>query len=256
MYVLIKYILSFMFIVLFPIIAFAQTDNAIVKKAAEPGYVKGKIESDNSALIFGYVALFSTSGRLPDPTRFWKTPDYIIPLRDNGEFDARVPEGKYYIVAIKKFNKALGPPETGEHFFYLMDAKGPKAIEIKSGIKLDIGTNRTVPVTLITEQEGLTAIRGIVTDDKGNTLSGVRVGAYSNFTVLGKPEYIAKVSDEDGRYELRLPEGGDYYIVARSRQGGPPISGDYYGRVGEENKPVAIKTGQIIELNIKVYKLN
>lgn len=256
MYALKKGMLSFVLTVLFPFIAFAQADNTIVKKTVEPGYVTGKMESEDKALIFGYVGFFSTSGRRPDPTRFWKTPDFIIPLRDNGDFNARVPEGKYYIVSIKKFKKELGPPETGEHFFYLMDAKGPKAIEIKSGMKLDIGTNRTVPVTLVSEQEGLTVIKGIVTDEKGNNLSGIRVGAYSNFTVLGKPEYIARISDENGRYELRLPEGGDYYIVARSRPGGPPISGDYYGRVGEENKPVAINTGQIIELNIKVYKLN
>ncbi|MBI4698142.1 MAG: carboxypeptidase regulatory-like domain-containing protein [Nitrospirae bacterium] len=256
MYGLKKGILSIILIVLFPFIAFAQTESNTVKKITEPGYVTGKMESEDKTLVFGYAGFFSTSGRMPDPTRFWKTPDYIYTLKDSGDFDARVPEGKYYVIAIRKVKKGLGPPETGDHFFYLMDAKGPKAIEIKSGMKLDLGTNRTVPVTFVSEQEGITALKGIITDEKDNPVAGIRVGAYSNFTVLGKPDYIANTSDKDGRYELRLPEGGGYYIVARSRPGGPPVSGDYYGRVGEENKPVVIKTGQIVELNIKVYKLN
>ncbi len=255
--VLNKVILFILLISIFPCIAFAQTETVVQnKKPGEPGYIIGRIESDNKSLIFGHVNFFSTSERMPDPARFWRTPEYVAILKKNGEFAGRVAAGKYYVIAIKKFKRGLGPPETGEHFFYLMDARGPKTVEIKSGMTLDIGTNRAVPVTLVSGQEDITAIRGVVTDEKGDVLPGIRVGAYSRFTLFGKPDYITRKSDKNGRYELRLPEGGGYYIVARSRRGGPPVSGGYYGRVGEENKPVVIKTGQTIELSIKVFKLN
>ncbi len=251
-------ILLLLFIISTPLLSTANAGTGEEVKSAEPpavGTLTGKIESENKAMVFGYVGFFLTSGRMPDPTRFWRTPDYIAPLRENGEFEALAPEGKYYIIAIKKSKRGLGPPEAGDHFFYYMDVKGPRVIEVKRGVKLDIGINRTIPVTFVSEQEGITAIKGIILDEEGKPLSGVRVGAYSNFAMLGKPDYITRMSDKDGRYELRLPEGGSYYIVARSRPGGPPVSGDYYGRTGEENKPIAIKTGEILEMNITVYKL-
>jgi len=235
--------------------AYAQTEAVTGKETPETGYVTGKIESENKALVFGYIGFFLTSGRMPDPTRFWKTPDYIAILKENGEYDAQVPEGNYYVIAIRKSKKGLGPPEIGDHFFYFVDSKGPMVIEIKRGMRVDMGTKRTVPVTLVSEQEGITAVKGIIRDEEGKPLYGVRVGAYSNFTMLGKPDYITKMSDSDGRYELRLPEGGSYYVVARSRPGGPPVSGDHYGRVGEENKPIVIKTGEILEMDIKVYRI-
>ncbi len=222
---------------------------------SEQGYVTGKILSENKSLVFGYIGFFLTSGRMPDPTRFWRTPDYISPIKEDGEFDARVPEGNYYVIAIKKLKKELGPPESGDHFFYFMDCKGPMVIEVKKGIKLELGTQNTVPAAFVSELGGITAVEGNIQDEEGKKVSGIYIGAYDKPVMLGKVNYVSQKSDKDGRYELRLPEGGNYYIVARSRLGGPPVSGDYYARVCEDNKPITIKTGETLKMNIKVYKV-
>ncbi len=255
MVVLRNILLSFICSMLVLSVAYAQTEAVKGKETAEMGYVTGKMESANKALIFGYIGFFLTSGRMPDPTRFWRTPDHVYSLDKDGKFNVQLPEGNYYVIAIKKSEKELGPPETGDQFFYFMDSKGPMIVEIKKGAKIDLGTKQSIPVTFVSQMEGITVIKGVILDEEGKPLSEVFVGAYDKPVMLGRPNYISYKSDKKGRYELRLPEGGSYYLVARSRLGGPPVKGEFYGRVGDEKNPVSIKTGEMSEINIKVYKV-
>jgi len=235
-------------------LAYAQSEAVKGKETAEMGYVTGKIESDNKALVSGYIGFFLTSGRMPDPRRFWRTPDSVYSLDKDGKFNAQVPDGNYYVIAIKKSEKDLGPPESGDEFFYFMDCKGPMVIEVKKGTKLDLGTKNTVPAAFVSEQD-VTVIKGTIQDEEGKTVPGIYVGAYDKSVMLGKINYISQKSDKEGRYELRLPEGGNNNVVARLRLGGPPVPGDYYARVCEDNKPITIKTGETLKIDIKVHKV-
>lgn len=253
--VLLRNIIFLLLFMLVLSVAYAQTEEVKGKETAEPGYVTGKMESENKALVFGYIGFFVTSGRMPDPTRFWRTPDYVYTLDKDGKFNVQLPDGNYYVIAIKKLEKELGPPGPGDQFFYFMDSKGPMIVEIKKGAKVDLGTRQTIPVTFVAEKEGITVIKGVIIDEEGKPLSGIFVASYDKPVMLGRPDYISYKSDKEGRYELRLPEGGGYYIVARSRLGGPPVKGEFYGRVGDEKNPVSIKTGEMSEINIKVYKV-
>ncbi len=253
--VLLRKIIFLLLFMLVLSVAYAQTEAVKGKEPAEPGYVTGRMESANKALVSGYIGFFVTSGRMPDPTRFWRTPDYVYSLDKDGKFNAQLPEGNYYVIAIKKSEKELGPPEAGDQFFYFMDSKGPMIVGIKKGAKIDLGTRQSIPVTFVSEKEGITVIKGVILNEEGKPLSGVFIGAYEKPVMLGRPNYISYKSDKDGRYELRLPEGGSYYITARSRLGGPPVKGEFYGRVGDEKNPVSIKTGEMSEINIKVFKV-
>jgi hypothetical protein len=260
MNVLRKYILLLIFNILCLPVAYAQTEVVKGKEPAEMGIVTGKIESEDKALVFGYIGFFSTSGRMPDPTRFWRTPDHVFILDKEWRFNAQLPDGAYYAIAIKKQRKDFGPLEPDDHFFYFMDDAGPMRIVVKKGEKLDLGLKKTAAHSAFLEifnrqTEGITAIKGIIKDEKGSPVPDLFVGAYTRPVMLGKPDYISRRSDKDGRYEIRLSDGGNYYLVARYRLGSPPAPGDFYGRVGDEKNPLSIKTGEVLEINIKVHKV-
>lgn len=216
--------------------AYAQKDAVENTNTDGMGYITGKIESENKALVFGYVGFYLAPERKPNPKRFWRTPDYIFPLREFGEFDAMVPEGKYYVIAVKKAKEDNSPPEPGDHFFYFTDAQGSAVIEVKKDTKLDIGTKTTVPVAFVSDPSGDAVIKGTIQDEEGNPVPGIYVGADKKGLRHRKVDYISRISDKYGRYELRLPEGGDYHIVARTRSGsGEPKAGDYYARLCKDN---------------------
>jgi len=254
-----KGILFLIFNILFSSIAFAQTETVKGDETVKTGYVTGKIASDDRALNFGYIGFFLTSGRMPDTSRYWRTADYVFPLNKDGIFEAVIPEGSYYVLAVKKAKRDFGPLEVGDHFYYFLDNDGPMKVTVKSGQKIDLGVRKTVPHTTFSETfkptEVMTIIKGVIRDKEGVPVPDVFVGAYTRPVALGKPDYISKRSGKDGSYELRLPEGGEYYLVARFRLGAPPAPGDYYGRAGDENNPVIIKTGQTIGLDITVNKI-
>jgi len=69
----------------------------------------------------------------------------------------------------------------------------------------------------------------------------------------GRPLFISERTGKDGRYQLRVNQGGSYFIKTRNSYGGGAIkSGEitgFYGR--EEPKPVEVTTGSIAkDINI------
>lgn len=90
-----------------------------------------------------------------------------------------------------------------------------------------------------------TAITGTVLDPQGEPVRGVHVFAYLDSRMVGKPVHISAPSDERGRFELHLGEGGTYFIGARSKYGGPLEPGEWVGTFdGRPDHAVTVAKGQ------------
>jgi len=115
----------------------------------------------------------------------------------------------------------------------------------------DIGTiTEAVPFRKKTDtvQEGTTAIAGTIKDQEGNPVQGAIAFAYLTPTVTGKPYYVSERTGKDGRYLLRVGNGGTYYIKIRTTlKGGQPETGEILGTYGKERPlPVTVVSGKTI----------
>ena len=233
---------------------FALTGLASGKDAAKTGRVSGKIECEDKSKTFGYICFYVAAKGIPDSNRFFRpTADYVFSLMWDGSFDVSLPEGKYYMLAFRRSGNDFGPLVKEDYFMFLLDCTGnPRSFEVKAGDKVDLGVINTIPYVpfqgLFNKAE-VTAIRGVVRDESGQPVKDIFVIAYDQPSMLGRPNYVSRLTDEEGRYELLVKGGGSYYLAAASAPG----RGDYYGQAGDE--AVTIKSGDSLEINITVIKV-
>jgi hypothetical protein len=50
--------------------------------------------------------------------------------------------------------------------------------------------------------------------------------------MTGSPDFFSAPSGADGRFEVALPAGGPYYLLARQEFGGPAGADELHGRHG------------------------
>lgn len=186
-----------------------------------------------------YLLLYDPAmGPPPDPYRYWRIPDRIIPLPREGTITLPLPSGSYWFsVAHKKEGALLGPPRN-EELFYLHADEGGKAslVSIEAGKRRHLGRHRVttwVP-SRVEREKGITAVEGVVVDPAGKPLEGMNVFASLTDYPAGKPLYISDSTDAAGRFLLRVAEGGVYYLRARGIiGGGTPSEGEYLSGSGE-----------------------
>lgn len=179
------------------------------------------------------------------------------PTDSNGQFFLDMPPGDYYILARKRFSGAQrGPLEVGDLFgFY---AANPLTITGRGVQKIAIDLVEVPEKALAANVAigGQTHIIGHVVDDKGEAVSGVRVLLYMDPLMIRQPAMVSRPTEDDGRFELSFPKGGDYYLVARDALGGPPSQGERYGQYqGPQGPLVRVETGGTLNVRIVVRRL-
>ncbi len=188
------------------------------------------------------------SGPPPSATRYWRVPTHAFRINEQAQFTAVLPEGTYFVGAIeRKSGETLGPPQEGDYFFISLDKKGnPKKLTVWKGSTIDLGmVVEAVPFRRETlEKKGITSIQGTIRDDSGKPREGIAVFAFTSPTMLGRPLFVSERSDKNGRYALRLADGGKYYLRARVNYGGGPPSADELMGVYKGGRPVVVTKGQ------------
>jgi len=231
-----------------------MSDVAKGMDVSKKGNVTGKIECEDKELKFGFIKFFPKSGRVPDPSRFWTTTETIFPLDAEGKFDVSIREGSYYIIAVKRQRKDISDMEPGDCLFFNSGSAGPIAIDVKENMHLDLGVKKGASYVLREESgKDRTVVRGFIRGEDNMPVPGIMVLAFSKESFISIPDFISSASGKDGRYELRFPEGGSYFLAAASRLGGPPSYGDYYG-VPDTN-PLTVKSGESTQIDIRVRKM-
>ena len=163
-----------------------------------------------------------------------------------GRFEAPLPPGTYYLVARKRQSGNItGPLQAGDYFGYYAD----NPVVVKQGQVL------RVPLSLIEVPEkvaeladslfGETSVSGRIVDVDGQPVAGIRVLLYDNPMMLNRPLFVSQPSTADGNYVISFPQGGTYWLAARSQLGGPPLPGEQYGRyIASQDGSVQLTTGQ------------
>jgi hypothetical protein len=204
------------------------------------------MSKDAVPMAGGLIHFFNVEkGPIPNPEKYWRVPDAIADLNEKGEFTIELPAGKYYMGAIKRISgkKEVGPPLVGDLFFISSDETGaPKVYPVKQGEEVDVGTiSEATPFKGWAMKDDITAIEGRVLINE-EPVEGALVFAYAAPRMFGKPDFVSDRADKDGKYVLRVPEGGNYYLMARDVYGGgPPRDGSIMGVYGDKKTPTAVK---------------
>ncbi|MBI5441946.1 MAG: carboxypeptidase regulatory-like domain-containing protein [Deltaproteobacteria bacterium] len=179
------------------------------------------------------------------------------PLGPTAAFSIELPPGDFLLVARRRTNgEETGPVREG-------DVKtDPVRIHVEAGKPLSFNILAYVKQgnpkeSLGSEAEWKAAISGQVTDPEGKPVEGVRVHLYEHVQMSERPKYVSARTGPDGRYEVKLPKAGTFYLCARDKYGGPPKVGDLYGRYDkgtvEPSAVIVPETGVVRTVDITVH---
>ena len=208
-----------------------------------------------------YYVYNLSSGPAPSRDKYWRVPDHLGTLKEDGSFSIELTEGTYCVGAVQRMRGTtrIGPPEDGDFFLLSLDEKGqPKKYQVKKGESLDVGIisgARQIKTPFLIA--GTTAIEGSIQDGDGKPVEGAMAFAFLTPTIIGKPLFVSERSCKAGKFVLRVSEGGTYYIKIRDDfGGGPPRAGKMLdGNREEPLTQVTVKTGETASIGIiKVKK--
>jgi hypothetical protein len=232
----------------------------------ETGMISGKLLAEGGLpMSGGMVYFFSVDGPRPDPDKYWRVPDFTAEIKDNGEFFMKLPEGAFYIGAVKRLSGSTknGPPLVGDLYFQgrSLDPKGnPKLFYVEKKKNLDIGTISNIKPfkgVVGTDTSSNTSIQGRVVTSDGAPVERAVVFAFLSLEMAQRPIFSSYRTDAAGRYILRVNQGGTYYLRAKDTyRGGQPEAGELVGVYGNNApKSVSVVTGaSTTGIDITVFK--
>ena len=251
--------MQFYFTVLIIALLYGNVVAADPEQKAPPeikkGTVTGKVMvNDRVPLSWGQIMFYDYStGPPPIPDKYERTPDISKSLDYEGNYKVEVPEGRYYIGAIKRISgDRLGPPQNGDYVYRSLNEKGlPKIYTVQAGQVLDVGMFTgafQIADEDLAEQHVTTALKGVIYNMDWQPVAGAVVLAFTERYLGKKPLFVSNKSGVDGKYILPLTEGTYYLRVRNSFAAGPPEPGQIVGYYGEGTpSTVPVKEREIIE---------
>lgn len=151
---------------------------------------------------------------------------------DNGEVYIQIEKGTYYFTSRKRLKDAFGPMSAGDLIGFFHD--NPLVVDDNLLYTVNIELLE-IPENISTEVKNPSKaiITGKVTNEDGEPLQNIWVGAYIDPQMFGKPVYISKKSGADGTFTLHIEKPGKYFLSARDTLGGPPNPGEMFGTYSE-----------------------
>ncbi|HEY3360114.1 MAG TPA: hypothetical protein VGQ83_43080 [Polyangia bacterium] len=230
-------------------LAAAMLPAAAGGEPAPAGRITGRLEKHGTRAD-GMVAFFDErAGPPPDFDRYFRVPTESAFADAAGRFEVALPAGRYYVAAIRRTaGQRLGPPARGDLVFQPRDRQGaPLLIVVTPKETTDLGV-LTGPLRYQPRPprrgERVTAIAGTVVGEHGKARAGVVVLAYRVGGTELRPLFASDPTGRDGRFALRLPEGGRFWLRVRTGfREGPPQPGSLLGGHGDAPVEVAVRTG-------------
>lgn len=221
------------------------------------GYVDGQghtglqgqvVLKENGAPLSGaFVNIYPDSiSNLLGPSQFISSP-----TDEQGRYRLEVPPGVYYVVARKRLSgQPTGPLEPGD--FYSEHQRIMVRVEAGKFAVVDLPVAvMKAPMffkTRVVDRETTTGIRGLLIDQAGKPVMGGFAMAYADPEMKRLPDFASTLSDEQGRFTIYLPEGGQFYLAARIHAWDMPVPGEPYGKYGgAQPTPVTVATDRFVE---------
>lgn len=169
-----------------------------------------------------------------------------------GAFSTELPAGTYYLVAAKRKGGAtLGQLQIGDLHGYYNDNPLRIVAGTSTSVVIQVDEKMRDPLATAAAAGAITGIRGTIRDPSGTVPPRVFVYVTTDpsFLLGSMPTRRSRFLEQDGSYLAELPEGGTYYVFARSGYGGPPETDDWTGFYGESDipRPVVVQTGTIAQ---------
>lgn len=219
------------------------------------GTITGRLMLKNGEPVVSARVMFfnTTIGPPPSPDKYWRVADVKTNSGADGKFLANLPAGNYYIGVIKYTSaKLVGPPEEGDLFLPSPDVHGVyRQYNVKLGETTDIGTLADITqfsAALYGNKEPVTALEGIITDETGKPVENAMVFAVANTKATARPLFVSDKTGKDGKFLLKLDNGGIFFLKARGVYGGgKPKPKEIMAFYGTKNTPlqVTVETGKI-----------
>lgn len=215
---------------------------AAAEKAPRSG-LRGEITFQDAPLERAYLYIYQ------DAEKGFKGPGYLIQPVEKGRFRVNLPPGRYWLLARKRLRGGqFGPIETGDYFNYYPG----NPVTVAAGEVREVKIETITRLSMLEDDPAapFVGVRGRIVDSGGKPVARLHVFAYRQAEMTGTPEFFSAPTGADGRFELALPEGGPFYLLARQEFGGPAGESELYGRLGA---PVRIEPhGKSAEVTIHV----
>jgi hypothetical protein len=195
----------------------------------------------------------------PSAERHVRVPDVLDSADKDGKFFLKLAPGTYYITArIVPASGAFGPPAEGEKVYYKTDSRSEiLPFIVSAGKRTNAGKISTFVLRKGAEDSG-TSIAGTVIDATGTPVEGAIIYAYNVPEVLDKALYVSVRTIKDGKFLLRVKDGGTYYLRVRGEYGGgTPRDGEIVNITDpKELVPVTVGKGErLTDVTIRSKRL-
>ena len=199
-------------------------EEAAAEQAPRSG-IRGEITFQGAPLERAYLYVYQ------DADKGFKGPGYLIQPVEKGTFRLNLPPGKYWLLARKRLRGGqFGPIETGDYFNYYHG----NPVTIAAGEVREVKIETITRLSMLEDDPNapFVGVRGKIVDAAGKPAARLHVFAYRSPEMTGTPEFFSAPTGSDGRFELALPEGGSFHLLARQEFGGPAGERELYGRHG------------------------
>ena len=191
-------------------------------KSGKRSGLQGRISYQGEPLEQSYLYIYQ------DYQKNFKGPAYFIQPVARGNFRLSLPPGEYYVLARKRARGGqFGPIEIDDNFNYYYG----NPVQIKAGEVQQIELETIKRLAMLEEEEqAFQGVTGRVVGPEGQGVAGLRVFAYQDQQMSGMPRFFSPATDENGYFQLQIPEFGSYHLLARKSFGGPAADGELYGK--------------------------
>ncbi|MDX1777124.1 MAG: hypothetical protein R3297_11125 [Desulfobulbales bacterium] len=234
------FLLSLLVLLVLPLVSHAEE-----KEPAEDPTVTitGRVLNEaGEVLPGGVVSFFDTSKGIPPQIyNTHRIPDMVGRMGKGGKFSIKLMPGSYYLGAlvITDRNRGPGPPRKGETFYFARDKNGAlRKFKVETKKDKNVGDVIGAKPETFPQAKSLVVIEGRLVLENGKPFVGGIVLAKTDMSKQ-RPDFVSERTGADGRYELKLPAGTPYYLVARERVVGRPVPGTFVGTFGSDS-PISL----------------
>jgi hypothetical protein len=230
---------------------------------AATGVLAGQfVQNGKIPLAGGRLFVYDKALGPPSSDRYVRVPDQIGSLDEEGRFSLELPAGTYYVSAMKMPEGGLmGPPADGELIYFKMDPQGNiQPFRVNAGATTDAGVVSTSVAYVrnrVSPGKGMTLVEGTVTDADGAPVEGALILAYVTPGIQDKAFYVSDRTAKEGKFVLRVGDGGTFYLRVRGEYGGTPREGEIVNiKEPSELVAVTVKKGErLTGVKIQIKRL-